>query len=79
MLLTAYYCNQHHLCVCSLPQGGYVGVLKALVQHGVDVNDVDSTGYTALHMAGKELEATLHKDYDCCALVKLVFLLGFDR
>lgn len=32
---------------------GHVGVLKSLVQHGVDVNAVDSTGYTALHMAGK--------------------------
>ena len=32
---------------------GHVGVLKSLVQHGVDVNAVDSTGYTALHMAGE--------------------------
>lgn len=29
---------------------GHIGVLKTLVQHGVDVNAVDSTGYTALHM-----------------------------
>lgn len=40
----------------SSKQHGHVGVLKALVQHGVDVNVVDSTGYTALHMAGKQLE-----------------------
>ena len=31
---------------------GHVSVLRALIQHGVDVNAVDSTGYTALHMAG---------------------------
>lgn len=30
---------------------GRMGVLRALILHGVDVNAGDSTGYTALHTA----------------------------
>lgn len=36
---------------------GHVKVLRALIQHGVDVNDTDSTGYTALHMAADNNQA----------------------